>query len=80
MRVMVVWCPDWSVVAALEEAEAMLAWVPYTQLANLTGRPAMSVPLHRTAAGLPLGVQFVAPLQGEATLIRLAAQLEAAQA
>ena len=55
-----------------------LGWVPYTQLANLTGRPAMNVPLHWTAAGLPLGVQFVAPLGGEATLLRLAAQLEQA--
>ena len=55
-----------------------LGWVPYTQLANLTGRPAMSVPLHRTAARLPLGVQFVAPLAGEPLLLRLAAQLEAA--
>jgi Asp-tRNA(Asn)/Glu-tRNA(Gln) amidotransferase A subunit family amidase len=56
-----------------------LAWVPFTQLANLTGRPAMSVPLHWTDTGLPLGVQFVAPLQGEGTLLRLAAQLEAAR-
>ena len=55
-----------------------LGWVPYTQLANLTGRPAISLPLHWTADGLPLGVQFVAPLAGEAVLIRLAAQLEAA--
>ncbi len=55
-----------------------LGWVPYTQLANFTGRPAMSVPLHWTPAGLPLGVQFVAPLRGEALLLRLAAQLEAA--
>jgi Asp-tRNA(Asn)/Glu-tRNA(Gln) amidotransferase A subunit family amidase len=55
------------------EGEAMLAWVPYTQLANLTGRPAMSLPIGRT------GVQFVAPLRGEAMLIRLASQLEAAQ-
>lgn len=55
-----------------------LGWVPYTQLANLTGRPAMSVPLHWTADGLPMGVQFVAPLSGEATLLRLAAQLEKA--
>jgi Asp-tRNA(Asn)/Glu-tRNA(Gln) amidotransferase A subunit family amidase len=54
----------------------MLAWIPYTQVANLTGRPAMSVPLHWTAAGLPLGVQFVAPLRGEGTLLRLASQLE----
>ncbi|MBB4664908.1 amidase [Conexibacter arvalis] len=56
-----------------------LGWVPYTQLANLTGRPAASVPLHWTAEGLPLGVQFVAPLGGEATLLRLAAQLEEAK-
>ncbi|ORB04685.1 amidase [Mycobacterium intermedium] len=55
-----------------------LGWVPYTQLANLTGRPAISLPLHWTADGLPLGVQFVAPLGGESLLIELAAQLEQA--
>jgi amidase len=55
-----------------------LGWVPYTQLANLTGRPAISLPLHWTADSLPLGVQFVAPLGGESLLIRLAAQLEQA--
>lgn len=53
-----------------------LNWVPYTQLANLTGRPAISLPLHWTDDGLPLGVQFVAPLAGESLLVRLAAQLE----
>lgn len=55
-----------------------LGWIPYTQLANLTGRPAISLPLHWTDEGLPLGVQFVAPLAGEALLIGLAAQLEQA--
>lgn len=55
-----------------------LGWVPYTQLANVTGRPAISLPLHWTADGLPLGVQFVAPLAGEPLLISLAAQLERA--
>ena len=52
-----------------------LNWVPYTQLANLTGRPAISLPLHWTPEGLPMGVQFVAPLAGESLLVKLAAQL-----
>ncbi|MBC9734600.1 amidase [Nocardioides sp. zg-578] len=55
-----------------------LGWVPYTQLANLTGRPAMSVPLHWTAAGLPIGAQLVGRLGSDALLLRLAAQLERA--
>jgi len=56
-----------------------LAKMPYTQLANLTGLPAMSVPLHWTEDGLPCGVQFIAPFGDEATLFRLAGQLEKAQ-
>ncbi|MEB4207718.1 amidase [Mycobacterium sp. 94-17] len=55
-----------------------LGWVPYTQLANLTGRPAISVPLHWTDAGLPLGVQFVGSLGADGDLLQLAAQLEEA--
>jgi len=56
-----------------------LGWVPYTQLANLTGVPAISVPLHWTASGLPLGVQVVGRLGADADLLQLAAQLEQAQ-
>ena len=60
-------------------AQDNLAPYPFTQLANLTGTPAMSVPLHWTPDGLPLGVQFVGRMGDEATLLQLAAQLEAAQ-
>ncbi len=56
-----------------------LGWVPYTQLANLTGRPAISVPTHWTADGLPLGVQLVGPLGADGLLLQLAAQLEEAR-
>jgi Asp-tRNA(Asn)/Glu-tRNA(Gln) amidotransferase A subunit family amidase len=56
-----------------------LSWVPYTQLANLTGRPAISVPLHWTDAGVPLGVQLVGRLGADGLLLQVAAQLEEAQ-
>jgi amidase/6-aminohexanoate-cyclic-dimer hydrolase len=52
---------------------------PYTALYNMTGQPSMSVPLHWTADGLPVGVMFTARYGDEATLFRLAAQLEQAQ-
>jgi Asp-tRNA(Asn)/Glu-tRNA(Gln) amidotransferase A subunit family amidase len=57
----------------------LLATVGYTQLFNASGNPAMSVPLHWNAGGLPIGVQFAGRFGDEATLYRLAAQLEAAR-
>ena len=60
-------------------AEKVLERVPFTQLANLTGQPAVSVPLYWNLAGLPIGVHFTAPIGDEATLIRLGAQLERAE-
>lgn len=52
---------------------------PFTQYSNLTSTPAMSVPLHWGADGLPVGVQFMAKFGAEGLLFRLAAQLEQAQ-
>ena len=54
-------------------------FTPFTAVINVTGQPAMSVPLHWSDDGLPIGVQFVARPFAEATLFRLAAQLEQAR-
>jgi amidase len=53
-------------------------WVPFTPVWNVTGQPAISLPLHETDGGLPVGVQLVGPPAGEELLISLAAQIEAA--
>ena len=52
---------------------------PYTYVSNASGQPAISLPLHWTASGLPVGVHFTARWGEEATLIRLAGQLERAR-
>jgi Asp-tRNA(Asn)/Glu-tRNA(Gln) amidotransferase A subunit family amidase len=56
--------------------ERLFAFMPNTQAFNLTGQPAMSIPLAHSRDGLPIGVQFVARAGEEALLFRLAAQLE----
>ena len=57
----------------------LMASTGFTQLFNIAGNPAMSVPLHWNAAGLPIGVQFAGRFGDEATLFRLAAELERAR-
>src|SRR5262249_36350458 len=51
----------------------------FTQMANIAGNPAMSVPLYWNDAGLPIGIQFIGHYGDEATLFRLAGQLEQAR-
>jgi amidase len=68
-----------------EPDDPWVGWVrsgsfcPYTGIANVTGQPAMSVPLCWNDDGLPIGIQFIGHYGDEATLFRLAAQLEQAR-
>jgi amidase len=57
----------------------IFGFIPHTPLFNVTGQPAMSVPLHWNASGLPIGVQFAGRYGDEETLFALAGQLERAQ-
>jgi len=54
------------------------AWqfAPYLEIFNVTGQPAMSVPLHESTDGLPIGMHFVASVGADAMLLQLAAELE----
>jgi amidase len=64
--------PFWPVTRAVVE-------VAYTIAFNMTGQPAISLPLHWSADGLPVGVQLVAAYGREDLLLRVAAQLERAR-
>ena len=66
-------------VALDKMAEGRLVWTPNTQMFNQTGQPAMSVPLYWNDAGLPIGVQLASKFGDEATLFRIASQLEEAR-
>ncbi|MDA0574111.1 amidase family protein [Burkholderia gladioli] len=61
-------------------AVAAFEFMPWTPVFNVTGQPAMSVPLHwDSSTGLPIGMHFAARFGEEAVLFSLAAQLERAK-
>jgi len=69
----------WFTAAGPEQEGARIAsFIPYTPQFNMTGQPAISLPLHWTPGGLPVGVQLVAAYGREDILIRVASQLEQA--
>jgi amidase len=70
---------DRSGITAQQWTREVFAYCPFTPVYNTTGQPAISLPLHMTASGLPVGVQFAARMGEEATLLQLASQIEAAQ-
>jgi len=63
---------------AQDVIDGILEFLPCPAMANWTGQPAMSVPLHQSTDGLPIGIQFAGRFGDEATLLRLASQLETA--
>ena len=62
-----------------QTAAKVFDFIPWTPVINATGQPAMSVPLYWNSAGLPIGIHCVGRFGDEATLYRLAAQLEQAR-
>jgi amidase len=64
---------------AMEWTRQVFGYVPFTPLFNSTGQPAVSLPLHWSAGGLPIGVQIAGRFGDETTILQLAAQLEQAR-
>jgi aspartyl-tRNA(Asn)/glutamyl-tRNA(Gln) amidotransferase subunit A len=57
-------------------SEAMLGWTPFSYPFNLSQQPAISLPCGLTTDGLPMGVQLVGPMFGDAMVLRAAKALQ----
>jgi amidase len=68
-----------AVAGPVEQLLRNTEFTPFTAVANLTGQPAMSLPLHWSETGLPIGVHAIGPPEGDALLLSLAAEAEAAR-
>ena len=66
-------------VAPAENFERQKRFTPFTAVYNVTGQPAVNLPLYWTDGGLPIGVMLAGPMGGEGLLISLSAQLETAR-
>jgi len=66
-------------VAPAENFERQKRFTPFAAMYNITGQPAVSLPLYWTSGGLPIGVMLAGPMGGEGLLISLSAQLETAR-
>lgn len=58
--------------------ERLKGFIPFTPVQNVSGAPAISLPLAQSASGLPIGIQFATPMGGDRTLLELAFELEEA--
>jgi amidase len=68
-----------GVEGGIEQLMRNVAFTPFTAVANMTGLPAVSLPLHWSTDDLPIGVQAIGPPAGDAVLLRLAGQIESAR-
>lgn len=68
-----------AVEGPIEQLLRNAEFTPFTAIVNLTGQPAVSLPLRWSAEGLPIGVHVIGPPAGDALLLRLSAQIESAR-
>lgn len=72
------WPSEWAGDAD-EDYKRQCQYAPWSSMVNVCGLPAVSIPVHTTAAGLPMGIQLIGPAGSELKLLQLACSLETAK-